>query len=75
VRQLGTDAAAENKGGVAVTAYQRKATVGGADKMHREGPFYNYVSRRGNADLRKERGREVTTRLGVAAERACAHVA
>jgi hypothetical protein len=29
VRWLGTDGAAENRGGVAVTAYRRKAAVGG----------------------------------------------
>jgi hypothetical protein len=32
--------------------------------MHGEGPFYSCVSRRGNTDLRKDRGREVTARRG-----------
>jgi hypothetical protein len=32
--------------------------------MQGECPFYNCVSRRGNANLRKERKREVTARLG-----------
>jgi hypothetical protein len=36
------------------------------DKMHRECPLYSCVSRRGNAYPRKERGREVTARLGSA---------
>jgi hypothetical protein len=43
--------------------------------MHGEGPFYSCVSRRSNAGLRKERGRELTARLDAAAERACARVA
>jgi hypothetical protein len=47
---------------------------GGMDKMHREGPFYSCVSRRGNVDMRKEKEREVTARLGAAAERACTRV-
>jgi hypothetical protein len=37
---------------------------GGADKMHGEGPFYSCASRRCNADLHKERGREVMAQLG-----------
>jgi hypothetical protein len=36
--------------------------------MHGEGPFYSCVSRRSNAGLRKERGRELTARLDAAAE-------
>jgi hypothetical protein len=39
VRWLGTDGAAENRGGVAVTAYRRKAAVGGGG----EGPAQRRV--------------------------------
>jgi hypothetical protein len=48
---------------------------GGVDKMHGEGPFYSSVSHRSNADLGKERGREVTAELGVEAKQACTRVA
>jgi hypothetical protein len=48
---------------------------GGVDKMHGEGPFYSCISRRGNANLRKERAREVTARLSTTAERASASAA
>jgi hypothetical protein len=39
VRLLGTDGAAENKGGAAVTDYRRKATVGAQTKCMGNVPF------------------------------------
>jgi hypothetical protein len=43
--------------------------------MDGEGPFYSCVSRRGNAGLCTERGREVMTQLDAAAEQAFPHAA
>jgi hypothetical protein len=38
-------------------------------------PFYSCILCRGNVDLRKERGKEVTARLGTVVERECARMA
>jgi hypothetical protein len=56
VRQLGTDEAVENRGSAAVTAYQRRATVGARTKCMRKVLFYSCALRGGNAGLC--RGRE-----------------
>jgi hypothetical protein len=55
VRRLGTDGAVENRGGAAVTAYRRKATVGARTKHTTNVFFYSRVLRGDNTGLRRGR--------------------
>jgi hypothetical protein len=54
----------EQRRGAAGAAYQRKAAMGSRTKSKEGVFFYSRALCGGNAGLRKERGRDVTARLG-----------
>jgi hypothetical protein len=63
VRRLGTNGAAENRGGVTATAY-RRWTRRGCGRDAEVAAFYSRALCRSNAGLCKERGREVMAQCG-----------
>jgi hypothetical protein len=75
VRRLGTEGAAENIGGAAVTAYQRRAAVGAQTKCTGKVLFYSRALHGGNAGLRRGReGGDSSTRRQSERAYACSKV-